>query len=156
MTLETPANLTSPEPSSETPSPKPQARERGQGVRPPQPSRTVKRVAFHDKIAFAREQRREPTQLEDRLWEHLRGRRHGVKLRRQHPVDDFVLDFYCPAAKLAIEIDGPHHERQAQYDQWRTEQLQRRGIRMLRLREQEVSGDLARAVERIVAACQEP
>jgi hypothetical protein len=70
---------------------------------PPQPPRTVKQVAFHDKIAFAREQRREPTQVEDRLWEHLRGRRHGVKLRRQHPVDDFVLDLYCPAAKLALE-----------------------------------------------------
>ena len=66
-----------------------------------------------------------------------------------------MLDFYCPAATLAVEIDGPHHARQARYDQWRTEQLQKQGIRMLRLTEEEARGDLGSAVERILAACEE-
>ncbi len=152
MTPQTPNNADHPGESLGTPSPKPQARERGQGVRPP---RTVKQVAFRDKITFAREQRDEPTEVEARLWQLLRDRRHGLKFRRQHPVGDFVLDLYCPAAKLGIELDGPHHQRQARYDQWRTEELESRGIRVLRLPSEEVAADLPGTIARILVSCKE-
>ena len=56
---------------------------------------------------FARQLRSEQTEVEQQLWRALRNRRlQGVKFRRQHPVPPYVLDFYCHAAKLAIELDG--------------------------------------------------
>jgi very-short-patch-repair endonuclease len=67
------------------------------------PIPTVRRVAARDKVHFAREQRREPTRTEDRLWELLRDNGLGFKIRRQHPFRDFVLDFYCQPAKLCVE-----------------------------------------------------
>ena len=50
------------------------------------------------------------TDAERILWRHLRNRNFvGYKFRRQHPLGCYVLDFYCPAAKLAIELDGGGH-----------------------------------------------
>jgi leucyl-tRNA synthetase len=112
----------------------------------------IKQAASADKIRFAREQRREPTQAEHMLWEALRGASLQPKFRRQHPIGDFVLDFYCDEARLALEIDGPDHALQADYDGWRDEQLGRRGIRVLRIRSEEVEGDLGGVLERIKAS----
>ena len=87
-------------------------------------------------LLAAQRLRREMTEAECVLWEHLRaGRLGGWRFRRQHPVDRFVLDFYCPAARLAVELDGAQHHTpdglagDAERDDW----LQRRhGITMLR------------------------
>jgi very-short-patch-repair endonuclease len=58
----------------------------------------------------ARLLRKKATEPERILWRHLRNRNFaGHKFRRQHPFDDYVLDFYCPSAKLAIELDGGGH-----------------------------------------------
>jgi len=58
----------------------------------------------------ARRLRAKETQAEKDLWNALRaGRFAGFKFRRQHPVGKYNLDFYCPAAKLSIELDGFHH-----------------------------------------------
>ncbi|PYK32499.1 MAG: hypothetical protein DME58_05645 [Verrucomicrobia bacterium] len=55
----------------------------------------------------ARLLRKKSTEPERVLWRHLRNRNFaGYKFRRQHPFDDYVLDFYCPSAKLGIELDG--------------------------------------------------
>ena len=60
---------------------------------------------------FARALRKHPTRAEDILWQRLRGSRfHGAKFRRQVPFDRFVVDFYCHAAKLVVEIDGVQHD----------------------------------------------
>ena len=49
------------------------------------------------------------------LWQALRGRRLGdARIRRQHPVGPYILDFYCEAARLAVEVDGSGHEQQDQ------------------------------------------
>ena len=56
----------------------------------------------------------------------------GVAFRRQHPVGPYILDFYCSAAKLAIELDGDQHAQQREYDEARTKFLNRMGIQMLR------------------------
>src|SRR2546428_8377682 len=59
----------------------------------------------------ARSMRREPTRAEARLWSWLRDRRFfGHKFRRQHPAAGYILDFYCPELKLAIELDRRHHQ----------------------------------------------
>ena len=60
------------------------------------------------KILKARELRKELTETEKRLWKYLRDRRFfNKKFRRQHIFRGFILDFYCPEEKLAIELDGP-------------------------------------------------
>ncbi len=119
------------------------------------PGRTVMGVARRDKVAFAREQRRAPTPAENRLWGALRGQRLGVKFRRQHPIGDFVLDFYCKDRRLAVEVDGGVHEDQADYDEWRDAQLAAHDVRTLRLTDAGVLDDLARAVEKIKSALRE-
>src|SRR5271166_72860 len=61
-------------------------------------------------IANARRLRREQTGAEKELWRMLRaGRFAGFKFRRQHPVGPYILDVYCPAARLSVELDGFQH-----------------------------------------------
>ena len=74
------------------------------------------------------------TDAEQRLWQYLRGKQIGTKFRRQYSVDAYVLDFYAPRAKIAIEIDGDSHfTREAmEFDQNRTTYLNRFGIEVLR------------------------
>lgn len=77
--------------------------------------------------------RLEPTPAERVLWKEVRhGGLCGVPIRRQHPVDRFVLDFYCASRKLAIELDGEIHEAQQARDAERTLMLSARGIRVIR------------------------
>ena len=97
------------------------------------------------------------TQPEARLWQVLRTRPDGFKFRKQHPIGAFSLDFYCPAAKLAIEVDGAAHDmgdnprRDAERDAW----VAARGIRTLRFPAAELYGDIEPAVRMILAACTE-
>jgi len=81
---------------------------------------------------------------------------HGAKFRRQVPFDRFVVDFYCHAAKLAIELDGKQHEWFADYDAERTRILETRGISIIRFANAEVEGDLDAVLERIRAALRLP
>lgn len=79
--------------------------------------------------------RREPTDAEAALWRLLRARGlAGFKFRRQYPAGPFILDFFCPARRLAIELDGGQHyqPRTQAYDDWRTQLLTAHGIRVLR------------------------
>ncbi|SRR6266545_779673 len=76
------------------------------------------------------EQRREPTPEEDRLWQMLR--RHnlgGAKFRRQHVIGPFIVDFYCAAARLVVEVDGPIHDSQQEQDALRQGFLEQTGCR---------------------------
>jgi very-short-patch-repair endonuclease len=71
----------------------------------------------------------------------LRDRRlGGYKFRRQHPIKDFILDFYCPEKKLAVELDGGQHSEGSQmiYDQSRSAILEKEGIKVLRYWDNEV------------------
>lgn len=75
------------------------------------------------------------------LWSHLRGRRlGGFKFRRQHPCGPFTLDFFCPARRLAIQIDGAQdfHVDARRRDRRRSEFLAARGISVLRFRPHQV------------------
>jgi adenine-specific DNA-methyltransferase len=86
-------------------------------------------------LARRRELRRHPTEAEALLWSHLRGRRlAGHKFRRQHPCGPFNLAFFCPARRLAIQLDAGQdfHPDARRRDRQRTEFLAARGISVLR------------------------
>ena len=79
--------------------------------------------------------RLEPTSAEQKMWRLLRGGQLGMSFRRQHPVlKRYILDFYCPKVRLAIELDGfLHDEPEAQqYDEQRTHNLAKIGIDVTR------------------------
>jgi len=98
--------------------------------------------------AHARELRKSMTDSEILLWEKLRNRNFlGYKFLRQHPIvykadfqglNYFVADFYCDEKKAVIELDGPIHETTIEYDQFRDEELKRLGLRILRLKNDEL------------------
>jgi very-short-patch-repair endonuclease len=84
---------------------------------------------------IARRLRRHETDEEKELWRTLRGRRFaGFKFRRQHSIGEHILDFYCAAAKLAIELDGFQHglPEGIQRDENREKYLTDQGIETLR------------------------
>jgi len=106
---------------------------------------------------FARALRQQMTRAEDILWRSLRGSRfEGAKFRRQAPIDQYVVDFYCHAAKLVVELDGKQHEWFADYDSGRTEILERLGIRVIRFTNDEVCNDLDAVLARIRAELRLP
>jgi very-short-patch-repair endonuclease len=87
------------------------------------------------------------------MWELLRNRRlHGLKFRRQHPIGEFIVDFYCAEQKLIIELDGAVHKQQRERDEERTAVLERQGYRVLRIKNAEVERDLEEVLRRIAAA----
>ena len=84
---------------------------------------------------FRRKLRRHMTPAEAKLWTYLKGKQlEGRKFRRQHSVRQYILDFYCPASRLAIELDGEAHNSviAAEYDHERTLFLEATGIRVIR------------------------
>jgi very-short-patch-repair endonuclease len=100
----------------------------------------------------ASELRKSMTIAEKILWQKLRNRQiNGLKFRRQHPVDIFILDFYCHERKLAIEVDGGIHnqETQKEWDENRTHELNEFGIFVLRFSNEEVIDHTEMVVESI-------
>ena len=103
---------------------------------------------------YARENRQKPTDAEAFLWEKLRNRRlDGFKFRRQHPVKNFILDFYCHEGKLGIELDGSYHAEldQYEYDEGRTFELQELGITILRFSNDDVMYGMEETVDKILS-----
>ena len=110
-------------------------------------------------VYAARELRRDATPAERILWQALRGRRlNGLRFRRQHPVGRFVLDLFCVAHQLAIEVDGGIHQSPAQaaYDAERTACLAAQGIRVLRFTNTEVESQLEDVLQKIISATSSP
>lgn len=86
-----------------------------------------------DLTTNARNLRKKQTNAERLLWQHLRNRQLcGQKFRRQFPIDSYIVDFACLEVKLIVELDGGQHAEQVEYDQHRTEQLQKRGFKVIR------------------------
>jgi very-short-patch-repair endonuclease len=108
--------------------------------------------ARSETVTNARQLRKAMTPPEARLWVALRGRRlAGLKFRRQHPIGAYVLDFYCPRLRLAVEVDGMDHaiEEQRDRDKHRDQWLRRFGIRVCRIPSWAVRDDLDRVVDYI-------
>lgn len=103
--------------------------------------------------------RRRSTKAERKLWQNLRNRGfEGYKFRRQVSVGFFVLDFYCPELKLAIEVDGFSHdsEEAKKYDIERQKIIEVYGVRFLRIRDEEVHEDIEKALKKIKAEISKP
>ncbi len=102
-------------------------------------------------IGKAKYLRKQQTKTESLLWDELRSNKLGVKFRRQHPIQKFVLDFYCPEIKLAIELDGSVHadKFQKDYDNIRTEFLKSENITVLRFWNSEVEKDMESVLESV-------
>lgn len=108
----------------------------------------------NDLVEFCRELRRRQTLAESILWGRLRNKQlGGLKFRRQHPFEGFILDFFCHEAQLGIELDGSvHRDREvAEHDRFRTEILEDYGIHILRIWNSEVEQDVIAVTQRILA-----
>jgi very-short-patch-repair endonuclease len=103
------------------------------------------------KTERARHLRRDSTDVEMRLWQRLRNCQLGVDFRRQHPAGNFFLDFYAPALRLAVELDGGQHAEQMDADRRRTRWLEQRGVTVLRFWNSDVSQNLPGVLETIAA-----
>ncbi len=98
----------------------------------------------------ARKLRKNLTPAETRLWEALRNKQlEGLRFRCQHPVGNFILDFYCPSCKLVVEVDGQIHAHQTDYDDARTAKLTEYGYKILRFRNEQVMNDLPKVLAEI-------
>jgi very-short-patch-repair endonuclease len=105
----------------------------------------VDQAFYRDNVPAARRLRQRETSTEIILWGYLRNRRfHGLRFRRQHPVRNFVVDFYCPELKLAVEIDGLVHAapEQQMSDANRQAIIEEFGIRFVRVSTESIAGDV--------------
>lgn len=102
-------------------------------------------------IARAREMRKNPTLAERKLWGYLRN--FPVKMWRQKPINQFIVDFYCPKLKLVIEVDGDSHFTQEGlvYDQERTQILENYGLKVVRFTNYEVLNSFEAVCEKIMS-----
>ncbi len=101
---------------------------------------------------MVRELRHPQTPAEATLWYALRDRNLGYKFRRQHPIQKFIIDFYCAQVKLCVEIDGASHleREQAEYDAARTDFLQELGYRVIRFTNDDVRNHIHSVVDAIL------
>lgn len=109
-------------------------------------------------VASVRKRAKEQaTPAEKIIWEQLRDRRLlGLKFRRQHPLGTYIVDFYCPAHRLVVEIDGEIHRYQGVNDQNRTDQLGEKGYKVIRFWNYEVEHHLDTVLDTIAEKCDLP
>jgi very-short-patch-repair endonuclease len=98
----------------------------------------------------AQELRKNPTEAERKLWQHLRLRQlGGYKFRRQHSLGKYIVDFVCLEKRIVIEVDGGQHNAQVIYDQQRTAWIEQHGFRVLRFWDNEVMQNIEAVKEAI-------
>jgi very-short-patch-repair endonuclease len=105
-------------------------------------------------IAFKKAQALRDTETveEKMIWDIVKDNQIlGFRFRRQHPMADFIADFYCHRANLVIEIDGDVHKSQQDYDAARTEIMKTFGVSVIRFRNEEVRGNINSVKEKIKA-----
>ena len=101
----------------------------------------------------ARGMRTEATSAEALLWTRLRKSQVcGVRFRRQHALNRYVVDFFCPAVRLVVEVDGPIHDFQDDADGQRQSVLEKQGFRFLRFTNASIENDLDQVVREIEQA----
>jgi very-short-patch-repair endonuclease len=96
------------------------------------------------------------TYSENLLWGKLKGKQiMGLRFRRQHPIDIFIADFYCHAARLVIEIDGEIHADKSEYDDGREAEMEKFNIKIIRFTNDEVNSDVESVLKKIEAIIKE-
>jgi len=102
------------------------------------------------------ELRKNQTPQEVILWAHLRGAQLDLKFKRQHSIGPYILDFYCPDKKLAVELDGAQHLDNKEYDQERTDYLLVLGIQTIRFWNSEIDANIKGVLHKIRASLSSP
>jgi very-short-patch-repair endonuclease len=100
----------------------------------------------------AKKLRENPTEAEEVMWLSLRNNQlDGYKFRRQHPLLNYVADFYCHQLKLVIEIDGEYHQtvEQKKLDNERTENIEFQGLKLMRFTNEEVISNISAVLNKI-------
>jgi very-short-patch-repair endonuclease len=101
-------------------------------------------------LELAKSLRNSMTYQERLLWEKLKGKQLcGVRFRRQHPINFFIADFYCHEAKLVVEVDGEIHLDKVEYDDGRSAEIEKFGIKVIRFTNSEVENSIEKVVEGI-------
>jgi len=106
----------------------------------------------HSQLDKRRILRQRQTKTEEIMWNNLRNRKFlGYKFKRQYSVSCFVLDFYCSELKLAIEVDGKYHDNEEikKYDRDRQEYIESLGIKVIRIKNEEIISDLKNVLRSI-------
>jgi very-short-patch-repair endonuclease len=108
-------------------------------------------AALWDRLKpIAREKRKQPTEAENLLWQHLHNYKvPGYKFRRQHSIGQFIVDFYCAKARLVIEVDGLIHQYQKEEDSIRQEYLESLGLKVLRFSNDTILNDPNNIIKQI-------
>jgi very-short-patch-repair endonuclease len=111
---------------------------------------------FHGAVPItfknAKRLREEMTVAEKILWNHLRKRQlNNTRFKRQHPIGLYIVDFYCHAAKLVIEVDGEIHnsDERIVYDRLRTHELEALGLKVLRFSNNRVIHEIENVIDEI-------
>ena len=100
--------------------------------------------------ANRRSLRSNPTKAEQVFWYEIRdGSKLGYKFRRQVSIDSFIVDFYCHTLQLIIELDGPVHEEQKEYDKSREEILKKKGYMIVRFENDQVLFEREKVIEEL-------
>jgi very-short-patch-repair endonuclease len=98
----------------------------------------------------ARLLRKRMTSSENILWEKVKGKKIlGLRIRAQHPIEFYIADLYCHAARLVIEIDGEIHSEQVEYDDGREAEIEKFGIKIIRFKNDEVNSDIENILKKI-------
>lgn len=101
-------------------------------------------------IQAARILRKKMTKTEKILWSYLSNRGFcRFKFRRQYPLVGFILDFYCPEKRMGIEVDGLIHDKQPEYDKERQTIIENHGVKILRLKNEQIEKELDPALKAI-------
>jgi very-short-patch-repair endonuclease len=119
----------------------------GTGLMQGQTNKTIKQSRIQRKL------RHNMTDAERKLWSFLRGRQmEGLKFRRQHPYEDYILYFVCLEEKIIVEVDGGQHQELKTEDNIRTKVLKKAGFRVLRFWNHEVLQEIESVAEQILQA----
>lgn len=97
----------------------------------------------------SRDMRNNSTLAEVLLWNELKQNKIGYEFLRQKPIDNYIVDFFCPVIKLAIELDGSSHDNKEMEDRFRQNELESLGIKVLRFTNEQVKKDIKGVVAEI-------
>jgi very-short-patch-repair endonuclease len=108
-------------------------------------------VTYNPKLKqIARTLRNNMTLSEILLWQEIKGKKlNGYDFHRQKPIDDYVVDFYCPKLRLVIEIDGDSHDGKENADFIRQKKLESMGLTVLRLWDSDVKDNVDGVVQQL-------
>jgi len=98
---------------------------------------------------LAETMRKHPTPSEAKLWDKISKKKLGIKFRRQHMIDQFIVDFYSIEAQLVIEVDGEVHKKQQERDAERSMILQSLGLTVLRFTNEQIKNNLDEVISTI-------